>query len=918
MTIQSIINSIFSYFRSKKQLKKIKQLLKDNKVVIMPCNTFFNANNHRKIQNKVFIFTNLSKDKYNLIIRHRSTPLHKNRKLAWATFEINGAAQSQYIAQKLGISLGKTGMLSYIGGGRSRNNLYQSGTSINIYKNTNFVIVQLITASTLDFEIQEIGLISKTYTSTNLSEATITSPVINSQKLTEKLSAMLNQDTYLIYANISPNIVDGSSIWMSSISDILAHNYKTILLLKENLRNDIIISNIKNIKNVTLLQPSDYSDLNLLDEKMALEIIRTIDDIHPQLRGVFVRGVTAANELISNRQFKYRNISYITDFYEIKNGKIEISEEKNRSVKNIALQSRLLLIQTKEMRNKIFSLIGYEHDNYAYLPPSLPDQIFQSKFSKTTKKSDVLEIKIGYAGKIMPNWGVEELLTWAKDFNKTNKNLKIKLFIAANKISASGEQRKLFVAKIHQLISQSGAKLYTTFNREQCINLLKEMDYVWAYRPGFFEDNTLELSTKLLEAIAIQQKVICYPSIIHKNELGEDYPFYVRNQDDFNQIMENKNTIYDLSKIAKHLEIKHSISNVAQRIKKLQPFNIINSQVNEPLICFASHDFKFIDGYISQLKSNGRRVIRDKWEWGQVINLQKTKNNYNDADIIFCEWGLANAVWFSRNNTENKPLYIRVHAQEIRERAQKFGKQINFNKVTKVIFVSKRIRDEYIKLFRIPIEKTIVIPNFVFDDEFKPIKNFKKNPNKVVLGMVGIVPQLKRLDRAVDTLEALLKEGIDAELRIKGHRPENMEMMKAPSRAQEMEYYYNIYKNIETKGLSNKIIFDDWGNDVALWYQDIDFILSPSDSESFHYALADGVLAGCIPIVWNWKEAHTIYRDDWIVDSIYAAKNHILNFLHKKNEQTLQANRNYIVENYGKNIIFNQITSIISGSDNAK
>lgn len=70
------------------------------------------------------------------------------------------------------------------------------------------------------------------------------------------------------------------------------------------------------------------------------------------------------------------------------------------------------------------------------------------------------------------------------------------------------------------MISQSGAKLYTTFNREQCINLLKEMDYVWAYRPGFFEDNTLELSTKLLEAIAIQQKVICYPSIIHKNELG--------------------------------------------------------------------------------------------------------------------------------------------------------------------------------------------------------------------------------------------------------------------------------------------------------------------------------------------------------------------------------------------------------------
>lgn len=917
MTIQCIINSILSHFRRRKQLRKIKQLVKDDKVVIMPCNTVFNANNYTRIQDKIFVFNNLSKGQYDLILRHRSTPLHKNRKLAWATFEISGAAQSQYIAKKLGISLGKTGMLSYVGGGRSRNSLYQSGTSINIYKNTNFAIVQLITASTLDFEIQEIGLISRTNVSANLSEAVITSPVINSQKLTEKLSAILNQDTYLIYANISPNIADGSSIWMSSVSDILAHNYKIILLLKENLRNDVIISNIKNIKNVTLLQPADYSNLNLLDEKMALEIIRAIDDVHPQLRGIFVRGVTAANELISSRQFKYRSISYVTDFYEVKDGKIEISEEKKLSVRNIALQSRLLLIQTKEMKNKIFSLIGYEHDNYAYLPPSLPDQIFQSKLSNTTKKLDVdiSEIKIGYAGKIMPNWGVEELLTWVKDFNKANKSLKIKLFIAANKISAPGEQRKPFVAKIHQLISQSGAEHYTTFNREQCINLLKEMDYVWAYRPGFFEDNTLELSTKLLEAIAIQQKVICYPSTIHKNELGEDYPFYVQNQDDFNQIMENTNTVYDLSKIAKHLEIKHSISNVADRIKKLQPFNIKNSQVNEPLICFASHDFKFIDGYISQLKSNGRRVIRDKWEWGQAINLQKTKNNYNDADIIFCEWGLANAAWFSRNNTENKPLYIRVHAQEIRERAQKFGRQIDFNKVTKVIFVSKRIQNEYIKLFRIPIEKTIVIPNFVFDDEFKPIKNFKKSPDKVVLGMVGIVPQLKRLDRAVATLEALLKEGIDAELRIKGHRPENMEMMKVPSRAQEMEYYYNIYKNIEEKGLSNKVIFNGWGNDVALWYQDIDFILSPSDSESFHYALADGVLAGCIPVVWNWNEANIIYPKSWIVSSEEEASQKIISFIKKGfDSNTIINNRKYIVDSFGKENVFKQLNCLLINS----
>lgn len=914
MKVQTIINSIYSYFRYKKQLKKINKLFNHDKVVILPCDTFLNINKYKKeIQSKVFIFPNVPKGEYDLIIRHKSNSLHKNRKLAWATFELSGAAQSQYVAQKLGLSFGKTGILGYVGGGRSINGLYQSGTSISFYKDTSFVIVQLITASVLDLDIQEIGLIAKELKFIkNTTEELIQTPMISSQKLVEKLQTIFNQDTYLIYANISPNIADGSSIWMSSVSDILACNYKTILLLKENLRNEIIISNIKNMNNVILLQPSDYSNISCLDEKLALDIIRNIDGIHPQLRGVFVRGVTAANELIANRQFKYRSISYITDFYEVKDGGIEISEEKAHSVKNIALQSALLLIQTQEMKNKLFSLIGYEHHNYAYLPPSLPDEIFHSNHSFSIEKLNNLEIKIGYTGKIMPNWGVEELLTWVKDFNETSNNWKIKLFIAANKISAPGKLRKPFSTKIHQLIVQSGAEHYTNFNREQCINLLKKMDYVWAYRPGSFEDKTLELSTKLLEAIAMQQKVICYPSIIHKNELGEDYPFYIRNQYDFNKIMENLNINYDLSQISKHLEIKHSISNVADRIKELQPFKINDSQVNKPLICFASHDFKFIDGYISHLKSNGRRVIRDEWEWGKAVNIQQTQLNYNKADIIFCEWGLANAVWFSKNNTDNKPLYIRVHAQEIRERAQKFGRQIDFSKVTKIIFVSDQICNEYIKLFGIPVEKTIVIPNFVFDDEFKLIKSCKNESNKIVLGMVGIVPQLKRLDRAVDTLKVLLEEGINVELRIKGHRPENMEMMKAPSRAQEMEYYFNIYKYIETIGLSDRVIFDGWGNDVALWYQNIDFILSPSDSESFHYALADGVLAGCIPIVWNWNAAHTIYRNDWIVDSVDSAKNQILKFMHQNNDQILYENRNFIINKYGSNIIFNKITQLIS------
>lgn len=90
---------------------------------------------------------------------------------------------------------------------------------------------------------------------------------IDSNKILDKLNSVLDKDAYLIYANITPNVADGSSIWLSSITDILAYNSKVILLLKENLRNDITVSNIVNKDNVIFLQPSDYSNAGLLDEE---------------------------------------------------------------------------------------------------------------------------------------------------------------------------------------------------------------------------------------------------------------------------------------------------------------------------------------------------------------------------------------------------------------------------------------------------------------------------------------------------------------------------------------------------------------------------------------------------------------------------------------------------------------------------
>src|SRR5690606_28305475 len=107
----------------------------------------------------------------------------------------------------------------------------------------------------------------------------------------------------------------------------------------------------------------------------------------------------------------------------------------------------------------------------------------------------------------------------------------------------------------------------------------------------------------------------------------------------------------------------------------------------------------------------------------------------------------------------------------------------------------------------------------------------------------------------------------DAELVIKGPRPEEYDFMHSASRSPELDYYNSCYDKINSEPLiKDRVKFVPWGNDMPAWYEGIDFILSPSDFESFHYAVADGVLSGCVPVIWPWDEAESIYAKDWIFD----------------------------------------------------
>ncbi|MDD3266917.1 MAG: glycosyltransferase [Burkholderiales bacterium] len=743
----------------------------------------------------------------------------------------------------------------------------------------------------------------KSHQSSTMKQTVLRSDIEQNIKLIDFVKQTDRSPVTLIYADLTLNVVDGSSIWLSSVVNIFSEISNVIVLAKESIRRDLITSNFKEtIYKRIILEPSDFGLNTHFNNQLASQVLHYIDEMVPTVQNLLIRGTELSIELAKKNNFKDRVLVYLTNFYKPSlNGPI-VSDEIKNALPLIKNQAKMWLFQTKEIKNLVEEIIGHNIDNSRIFPPILPAKFLlpSTPNRKLLKKED--ELVIGYAGKIQPDWGVLELLEFVANFRTIRK---IKLRIITSKIGAGSNFNvnvDNFVNRVKKLLKEDFVELIENVNRDKSLELLSSVDFIWSFRPAYFEENTLELSTKLLEGLSLGIPTICYPNKINKDLLGDEYQYFIKNVDDLDGIFEltQSETFY------KTVQSIISDFSFDYRVSSCRDF--INDVYSKSMV-IAGDDLKFIEHYISYLKACGYPIYKDAWSWGNPENESRSKELYKKADIIFCEWGLANAVWYSKNNTELKPLFVRIHAQEVRERARKFGNSLNVDNITKFIFVSDKIKGDALKLWNWPQEKMTTIPNYVLTNDFTFIHKTKLSP---ILGIVGITPHSKRLDIAIDLISAMLKIYPEAKLYIKGKRPEEYEWMHALGRVRELDYYYEQYKRLEVEPLKSAVIFDGFDNDMANWYQKIDFILSTSDHESFHYGLADGVLSGCIPIVWPWDGASDIYDKNWIVKDVEGAINMINHHLFATNIKELRLNNSILINsNYGYKKIQNLLKEVV-------
>lgn len=306
----------------------------------------------------------------------------------------------------------------------------------------------------------------------------------------------------------------------------------------------------------------------------------------------------------------------------------------------------------------------------------------------------------------------------------------------------------------------------------------------------------------------------------------------------------------------------------------------VSATVRPTRVVLAGADFKFAGDLVELLNDSSAVDLRvDLWANNAHPN-PKQSTPYRDwADVVICEFSSFNAIWYSQNKKPGQRLIVRLHGYEL---LQPWIDQLDFQQVDKVVFVSEFYRQKAIESRGWTESKTAVISNTI---DFADLARPKLPGAEFHLGMAGLVPILKRPERALDLLEALIKEDDRFVLHLRGHSPWNYgwEWKKQAHQAAYRDFYARIGGN---EVLRSHIAFESFGPDMAGWFRKIGWMLSPSYRETFHLAPVEGMASGTLPIVWDREGASDIFPKENIFSNTHEAAAYIL--------ETTQNNENIV------------------------
>jgi glycosyltransferase involved in cell wall biosynthesis len=687
-----------------------------------------------------------------------------------------------------------------------------------------------------------------------------------------------------LYGNVDLNLIDGSAIWQVALAETLAlePDCRVTVVLKTPLERDLVAAPLLGRDDIELVGHPQAP--KRLTPSQALDLITELDD-QDRFDIVLLRGFQLCQEAAERPQLAGRLWTYLTD---IPQQVWQATDDEREALARIARASQRVLCQTDELRAYLEGLIPETAGLTTLLPPMIPETFLRPARELAPAP------KLFYAGKFAPMWGFLETVAAFTELRAELPDLE--LHVAGDKIHNPPDDPDYAPTVRAALEGTPGLVWHGAVTRERTADLLVACDVALSARHHEM-DASLELSTKILEYGAANVPAVINRNPLHERLYGGDYPLFIDHLDDLAAVL--RRTLRDTEAwktardTANRVARDYTYPRVHERLERVltgaRPQR--SRTVRRKRVVVAGHDLKFSRGLADVLRRAGAEVRQDHWAGHTGHDVETSTELLEWADVVWAEWCLGNAVWYSQRTKPHQRMVVRLHLQEL---GLPFPSQLEADHIDKLVCVADFMVRDFQAEFAWPVEKVEMVPN-TFDTV--PFDRSKLPGASRTLGMIGILPERKRFDRALDILELLLDDDPSWQLRIAGDLPWEMPWVWA--RTTEREYFRGQLDRIrESTRLRHAVRFDGHVSNIPGWFSAIGTILSVSDFESFHLALAEGMASRSVPVAIEREGVRDIYPGMPVQPDVETTAAWLAGMSADEHREVTEAGRQLIIDRY--------------------
>jgi glycosyltransferase involved in cell wall biosynthesis len=659
-----------------------------------------------------------------------------------------------------------------------------------------------------------------------------------------------------LYGEVNMNLLDGSSVWVQSMAQMLTSlpEAEVTLLLRCAEERQVLTAPLDSHPRIELIDPgAGPQPRRRLSPAEAVDALEALDaERHFDI--VFLRGAAVSAEACGRSAFAGRLWVY------------HLSESRPgaeaEELRRVAACADRILCQTEAILALAEAAAPEHAGKLTLLPPMIPAPATSDPVARAGGDGP---LQLIYAGKFAPEYEFIEMLETFKRLRRSHPEAE--LHLVGDKIHNPPSDPTFKPRAEAALAETENVVWHGGVTREQVAELLREADVALSVRHPMMS-RSKELSTKVLEYGAAGCAVVLNRTPLYDELLGADYPLYASGPDEalaaLKLVWEDP-AVREMAaercrRAAEAFTFERVAASLEPYLTRPTPRIQLSAGETRRRLVIAGHDFKFLSGIPARATAMAAEIREDIWAGHREHDVAASDELLDWADVVLCEWCLGNAVWYSENIREGQRLAIRFHRVE---RTTDYPASVDIDRVSRVIFVGPHLLEEAADRYGWPREKLRLVPNAV---DVRALRREKLPGSMFNLGMIGFVPAIKRIDRALDILELLRARDRRFRLIVKGKPPWAFAWMR--QRDDERRMFQEAYRRIESAPLlRGAVSFEEHGPNIPAFLRKIGVIVSTSDWEGHQVALAEGMASGCVPVIIDRPGAREQYDPAWIHSS---------------------------------------------------